>query len=135
MRSNFSINSQKTKKYLKNDTKKKESILLLACKIGNPEIVSILLEDPEIDPNLGNASRPTPPLQEACYRGNLEIVCKLLEHPRIDVNYGIPLYGACRSGNVDVVNRLLSTPNVSVNLGVVIFFLLHLNGRQFLSCI
>ncbi|RXW18603.1 hypothetical protein EST38_g7252 [Candolleomyces aberdarensis] len=94
---------------------------------GHADVVSLLLNVPEIDPNGGQLARAA-----SWHRGYSAIsglrqeptviVKHFLNHPRIDPN--LPAWDgytalavACRSGREEIVSLLLSTKGINVNAG------------------
>ncbi|RXW18605.1 hypothetical protein EST38_g7250 [Candolleomyces aberdarensis] len=91
--------------------------LAAASRAGHADVVSLLLDVPEIDPNGGE-----PALPSACLEGSPIIVKHLLDHPRIDPNIltkagYTALAAACYRGREQIISWLLSTKGINVNAG------------------
>jgi len=88
---------------------------LLQCIVsGHPDAVTLLLQAPGIDVNLGK------PLVHACRLGHVAVVSILLGDPRIDplvVNDGgnSPLHEAAGNGHDDVMVVMLQDQRIDVN--------------------
>jgi ankyrin repeat protein len=110
--------------------------LILACYRGYLELVTILLDDPEIDVNIKNDKQETA-LYVVCNLKNgrdfadRDILKLLLTHPnskdKINVNslnldsdsydtYITPLQVACIKYNTFAVESLLEHPNININI-------------------
>jgi len=88
------------------------SPLLVASSEGHPEIVSVLLDVPNIDVNLAD-SVGTTPLYAACHQNNLDVVKLLVRARGINVNQcredgWSPLHVASYNGNAEIVSVLLA---------------------------
>merc|ERR1719181_2333415 len=74
---------------------KGNTVLMIGCKVGTPQLVSVLVEK-KADVNYAN-TRKTTPLHVACRRGHTKIVEILLNakaDPSACSKYGTPLYEA-----------------------------------------
>merc|ERR1712176_121724 len=74
---------------------KGNTVLMIACKIGTPQLVKILIEK-KADVNYANTRRNTP-LHVACRRGNTQIATFLLDakaNPSACSKSGTPLFEA-----------------------------------------
>eukprot|EP01060_Flectonema_neradi_P011561 TRINITY_DN18615_c0_g1_i1.p1 TRINITY_DN18615_c0_g1~~TRINITY_DN18615_c0_g1_i1.p1 ORF type:complete len:360 (+),score=74.06 TRINITY_DN18615_c0_g1_i1:48-1082(+) len=102
-----------------------------ACCIGNPKIVKLLVDRPEITINclyndvFLNRINNWTPLHEACSGGHLEVVRMLISHPTCNVNsayndnspvkkFATPLMVALEREREDVIECLLQHPNIDV---------------------
>jgi ankyrin repeat protein len=95
-----------------------DPLLLLACKMGFPQIVAALLNDPRIDPDQRNYSGMTP-LIAALNSGNICSV-QLLQDRSVNPSSrtgtnDCSLYVAAQKGQDDTVNMLLQRPDVNPN--------------------
>lgn len=85
--------------------------LMLAAGLRLREIVSILVNKPELDVNLQCGDSQTTALHCAVESGSARIVRMILSHPEIEVNKGnrwcTPLISAATSGYTSVVEALL----------------------------
>ena len=98
------------------------SALLSACEKNSSEVVELLINQTNIDPNIGSTERGTTPLHLASRIGNQEIVQLLLAHEDIDVNIGnfdgaTPLILASLFGHSQIVSQFLTTLTINVNQG------------------
>ena len=98
------------------------SALLSACEKNSSEVVKLLIEQDDIDPNIGSTERGTSPLNLASRMGYEEIVQLLLAHENTDVNIGnydgaTPLILASIYGHTRIVSQLLTTLTINVNQG------------------
>eukprot|EP00760_Papus_ankaliazontas_P034372 PhM_4_TR7157/c0_g1_i1/m.78596 len=95
-------------------------VLREAVKLKRPDVISILLRCPRVDPNRGV------PLFYAATAGDLETVQQLLSHTRIRVNRCTLGYGStalCQAiacEQEDVVRLLLNTHGVNINKGYLL---------------
>ena len=81
-----------------------------ACKIGNKEIVELMIEKGANDWNKG--------LYGACEGGNKEIIELMIEKGADDWNYG--LIGACRGGYKEIVGLMIEKGADNLNEGLQI---------------
>jgi ankyrin repeat domain-containing protein 50 len=94
--------------------------LYLAARDGDKDIVELLLQQPDIEPNAHYGRYNTTPLHEAISGGHLTIVEALLLHPQVDVNsvdkggWSALIYAA-KEGHSDIVNALLQRPDIDIN--------------------
>jgi ankyrin repeat protein len=94
--------------------------LHLAAGDGDKDIVELLLQRPDIEPNAHYGRYNTTPLHKATSGGHLKIVEALLLHPQVDVNsvdkdgWSALIYAAYR-GHSDIVNALLQRPYIDIN--------------------
>ncbi len=99
----------------------KDTPLYIAIKRDNPEIIKLLLEQPDIKVNLKGGYSNTTPLVEAVYNNKQEIVKLLLAKQDIDVNMlpdyyqWAPLYCAVMNNNLEIANLLLVRPDINLN--------------------
>lgn len=100
--------------------------LWIACQYGYADIVSRLLQTPDININFSSdeiiRTYNTTPLWIASQNGKLSIVEQLLAMPGIDVNKSSlnntsPLMAACKNNRIEIVKRLLASPHIKVNQG------------------
>ena len=83
-------------------------------------MVSLLLTDPRVDPNITRKTRISP-FFSSCGEGHQEVVALLLADPRIDVTATMedgvtPFNVACFSGHYEVVSLLLTDPRIDPNV-------------------
>jgi len=109
---------------------KGETLLCYCSKMGYETLVKIILENPEVDVNLGNDCNTTP-LINACMNEHLNIIKLLLDMPKIDINlsdeFGMtPLASATITGNKEIIDILKKkgahvdhTPITASKLGLV----------------
>lgn len=88
------------------------SPLHLACWLGKPEVVTLILKDPRVDPNILSGYRKTP-LVLSIKDGAEDSAALLLADPRVDPNIRnssgeTPLEMAIYSEQVEVIHSLLS---------------------------
>lgn len=92
--------------------------LLVACGTGHLDIVTILLQRPDIQINKTLNTGETS-LYMACQEGHFEVVKLLLCQSGIKINKtdtGVtPLYIACENGFFDIVEQLVQRPNIKIN--------------------
>ena len=99
-----------------------ENALLVAVEYGNLELVTVLLQHPEIDTNIIKRGTQGSSLYIASERGFNEIVRQLLQQSQIEVNdvYGskrtTALSTAAAHQNMNVVKLLLLCPKVDVTM-------------------
>jgi ankyrin repeat protein len=81
-----------------------------ASELGHLEVVTLLLQDPRVDPSASNNYA----FQLASNKGHLAVVTLLLQDPRVDpsANNNIPIQWASRYGHLAVVNLLLQDTRV-----------------------
>jgi ankyrin repeat domain-containing protein 50 len=94
--------------------------LSLAARDGDKDIVELLLQRPDIEPNAHYGRYNTTPLHEAISGGHLKIVEALLLHPQVDVNSvdkdsWSALRYAVNGEHSDIVNALLQRPDIDIN--------------------
>ncbi|KAK0435972.1 hypothetical protein EV421DRAFT_1908255 [Armillaria borealis] len=95
-------------------------LLVMAIERGNLEMVKLLLDRDEIDPNTTPAgSLSLLPLQSACACGDKQILKKFLQSEQVDVNfqsYGGPtaLMMAVHSCYISSVEALLKHPRIDI---------------------
>jgi ankyrin repeat protein len=94
--------------------------LHLAARDGDKDIVELLLQRPDIEPNAYYGRYNTTPLHEAISGGHLKVVEALLLHPRVDVNSVYKngrsaLMCAVNEGHSGIVNALLQRPDIDIN--------------------
>lgn len=94
--------------------------LLLACMVGDPRIVMLLLANPQTDPMQKNYHERSP-LWLAAARGHTAAVQLLLEDGRFDPNARdyqnqTALHIACEKGHAPTVWVLLADPRTNPNL-------------------
>jgi ankyrin repeat protein len=92
------------------DIDNKNQRVICAAYFGNLEVVTLLLQDPRVDPSARNSDA----IQWASYNGHLEIVTLLLQDPRVDPsddnNWTIKYASA--KGHLEIVTLLLQDPRV-----------------------
>jgi ankyrin repeat domain-containing protein 50 len=94
--------------------------LYLAAGDGDKDIVELLLQQPDIEPNAHYGIYNTTPLHEAISGGHLKVVEAFLLHPQVDVNsvdergWSALMYAA-KEGHSDIVNALLQHPDIDIN--------------------
>lgn len=99
-----------------------ENALLAATEEGHADVVSILLDHPDIDTNIGKRGNVGSALFIASEIGHSGIVEDLLLQPQIDVNdrYGVesmtPLQIASQKGYLNVVKMLLRCPKTQIDI-------------------
>jgi ankyrin repeat protein len=94
--------------------------LYLAARDGDKDIVELLLQRPDIEPNAHYGRYNTTSLHEAISGGHLEVVEALLLHPQVDVNCvdedgWSALMCAVNKGHSSIVNALLQRPDLDIN--------------------
>ena len=106
------------------------SLLALACKEGNEEVIKLLLGHNRVDTAKGiKYSNGTiiSPLIIACKEDNKKVIKLLLGHNRVDTAKGMqesngtiisPLIIACRGGNKEVIKLLLNHERVDTAKGI-----------------
>ena len=92
-----------------------------AADIGDAELVSELMENPEVNVNHRDPQLQTSALLRASTLGHTQVVTALLRRPQIDVNltngHGwSPLLVACHFGLKEIVKLLLADPRTNVNI-------------------
>lgn len=92
--------------------------LILAVQGNNDQLVSLLVQHPQVNVNLRGLDGYTALIRAAGDRG--DYVDVLLSHPDIDVNLATyfgttALTNAIRSGNEEAVRLLLSRPEIVIN--------------------
>jgi ankyrin repeat domain-containing protein 50 len=95
--------------------------LYLAARDGDKDIVELLLQRPDIEPNAHYGRYNTTPLHEAISGGHLKVVEVLLLHPQIDVNSvdedgRSALIYVAKEGHSDIGNALLQRSDIDINL-------------------
>lgn len=95
------------------------TVLDLACRMGQFEIMKLLMEEEGIDVNLANGHGASP-FAVACGYGHLEIVEYLFEDERVDVkgmtkDLASPFFLACQEGHLNVVDYLFKKRIYDVN--------------------
>ncbi|CAG2206764.1 unnamed protein product [Mytilus edulis] len=98
-----------------------ETPLHYAVEYKRSDIVQLLLNKTDIDPNKGNKNGETP-LHFAARNGSHKIVQMLLERTDIDPNKGnkngeTPLHFAARNGSHEIVQMLLERTDIDPNKG------------------
>jgi ankyrin repeat domain-containing protein 50 len=94
--------------------------LYLAARDGDKDIVELLLQRPDTEPNAHYGNENTTPLHEAISSRHLKVVEALLLHPQVDVN-SVDKYGrsalmyAARGGHSDIVNAFLQRSDSDIN--------------------
>lgn len=93
--------------------------LYYATMYGLAECVQLLIQHPEIDPNICRSSGVTP-LHVAAYGGRMDIMVELLKHKKIDVNKeGVngmaALHYAVQENRIDCVRTLLEHPGIDID--------------------
>ncbi|KEI35547.1 ankyrin 1 [Francisella sp. W12-1067] len=93
----------------------------IACQNGHMDIVKLLLDHKDINPNIAKGAKRGTPLYIACQNGHINIVKLLLKHRLTDPNISttdgcVPLHIACENGRKDIVAFLLEN---GANLDVV----------------
>ena len=106
------------------------SLLALACKEGNEEVIKLLLGHNRVDTAKGiqeSDGTIISPLTIACKEGNEEVIKLLLGHNRVDTAKGIkysngtiisPLIIACKEDNKKVIKLLLGHNRVDTAKGM-----------------
>ena len=98
-----------------------ETALLVSCKRENLDIIGLLLEQYEIDPNIGSTESGTTPLHIAALKGNTDVAKLLLTKENLEMNIGrfidgaTPLILAAESWQTDIVVLLLQYSAVNIN--------------------
>merc|ERR1719174_2724415 len=90
----------------RNPDDKSNTVLMMACKVGTPQIVKVLV-DKKADVTYSN-SRKTTPLHVACRRGHTQIAKILLDSkadPAACSKYGTPLYEAQKKSSKTSTQR------------------------------
>jgi len=85
----------------------------MASQNGHKEVISLLLADPRIDPNMPRDTGATP-FFIVCQEGQKEVASLLLADPRIDPNMPLddqstPLWYASQNGHLVIVRLLLAS--------------------------
>ena len=99
-----------------------DTVLHLACKDHNIEIINLLLSQEDIDANVKNLSDKTP-LIEAVFDNNdnnIKIVKLLIPYSIInmgDANENTPLHIAIQHKKIEIVKLLLEQSTINVNIG------------------
>ena len=94
---------------------------MVACKKAYLDIVELLLDQQDIDPNIGSTESGTTPLHEAALKGNAEMTKLLLSKENLDMNIGrfidgaTPLILAAEHEHTDIVILLLQSLAVHVD--------------------
>jgi ankyrin repeat protein len=94
--------------------------LYLAAGHGDKDIVELLLQRPDTDPNAHDGPEDMTPLHKAISCGHLKVAEAILLHPRVDVN-SVDMYGwsalmyATNKEHSDIVNALLQHPDIDIN--------------------
>jgi len=91
------------------------------CEYDHVDIARLLLDHPDIDPNITDEEAKTP-LFLACYYGNIDVLAILLDDYRVDVNLPddsgrTPVWSAAYRGKIKAVKYLLASGR-QVDLGV-----------------
>lgn len=83
----------------------KHELLLLSCKNNKINMLSVLLNNKDVDPSFGESEC----IYRACYYGNTQIVKMLLDDGRSDPSYKYnrSIICACNSGYTEIVKLLL----------------------------
>lgn len=111
--------------------------LMLACSLGNVEVVQILLEDARINVNKTNQYGRTA-LFYACQENELSCVRYLLENKNVDINHKdvekvTPFILSCWYQHIEIVKELLKNIKIEVNArtyqGVTGFFIVCEKGN------
>jgi ankyrin repeat protein len=94
--------------------------LYLAAGDGDKDIVELLLQRPDTEPNAHYGKRYTTPLHEAISGGHLKVVEALLLHSQVDVNSvdnngWSALMHATNRGYSNIVNALLQRFDTNIN--------------------
>ncbi len=96
----------------------KMTALMAAAAKGHEDIVSFLLQQPNIEVDILNAGGTTA-LMAAARQGHLGVVKILLDDPRCDVNTlgkfgGTALMNAAGFGHIDIVKEMLKIEGISL---------------------
>lgn len=88
---------------------------------NNINVIRVLLEHPNLDPNIGDPLLGSTALMGAVVDGKLEIAKELLKNEKTDPNLknkfgATALMMAIQGGNVDIINALLGNPKVDPNI-------------------
>jgi len=91
--------------------------LHISCARGYLDIVKMLLDHPNINPNL--LANNLSPLEAAIYNGQTHVVEILLRHPKVDINCSTEqgrtaLILACKLQNEEAVKMILNHPNLKL---------------------
>lgn len=109
---------------------KGQSILHVACKLGDPEIVEMLIEKAGVDVNSVDLDGNTA-LHIACEKENLEIVTSLVKHGAsidpVNEDFYRPLSIACINGNLKIIKFLVK------NNADIEYYLDHQNNEDNLA--
>jgi ankyrin repeat domain-containing protein 50 len=94
--------------------------LYLAARDGDKDIVELLLQRPDTQPNAHYGKCNMTPLHEAVSSGHLKVVEVLLLHPQVDVNCvdkkgQSALMCAVNEGHSGIVRALLQCPDIDIN--------------------
>jgi len=96
--------------------------IILAASSGHRDIISALLNQSSLDPNLPDGLFGNTALIDASHTGNTDVVRQLLDDKRIDVSYKTERAGmtalmqAARYGHARVVELLVRADEAGVNL-------------------
>ena len=102
-----------------------DTALMIASARGHLQVVQVLLENPQTDPNLKNEEwgdgYGSTALIDASGRGHSQVVKTLLSHPKIDPNLRerdgfTALHLASYHGYSRVVKLLLKHPNIDISI-------------------
>lgn len=95
--------------------------LMVACKHGNPAIVSRLVQVPGLDINYQDEYQGDTAAYLASSKGHTECVRILTETDRVDWNKAdnwgcTPLYEALKNGHSDIVDIIVQQSNIDYNV-------------------
>ena len=117
----------------------KEEQLWAASTEGHLDLVKLLLNDPAINVNWGDAEYDRTAFYMACSHNQIAVVEYLLKQPRVDVKKPVnvghtPFFIACQFGHPNVVKLLLADIRIDVNqpqnTGVTPFYMACQQNHQ-----
>ena len=108
------------KKIREDEIQSTQQNLMEACILGNPAIVSRVVQVPGLDINYQDESGGTAALW-ACINGRTECVRILAETDRVDWNKAdsegvTPLFCSLEEGHSDIVDIIVQQPNIDYNV-------------------